>query len=319
MLTKELEIKQNFHEAGKFRQQQKTRKGDDRAFVEMEQLKTLWFNTGTRCNLQCDNCYIESSPTNDALVFITKKEVDSYLNEIEELKLDTSTISFTGGEPFLNKEIMPILEECLRRGFDVLVLTNAYRAIDKHLKTLYLLNETYPGKLTLRVSLDHYTKDIHEQERGKKTFDKTIATIKEMVAHGLTISLAGRSLANESRFDALQGYQQLMDQHDIELTVSTGENIVIFPEMSTSKDVPEITTGCWEILNVHPHQQMCAHERMVVKRKGAETPVVLACTLIAYDPQFEMGTTLKESFNRIYLNHPYCAQFCVLGGASCSG
>jgi len=63
---------------------------------------------------------------------------------------------------------------------------------------------------------------------------------------------------------------------------------------------------------------MCAHERMVVKRKGATHPVVLPCTLIAYDKDFELGITLEESFQRVYLNHPYCAQFCVLGGASCS-
>jgi hypothetical protein len=94
--------------------------------------------------------------------------------------------------------------------------------------------------------------------------------------------------------------------------------MVIFPEMSTSKDVPEITTACWDILGVHPHQQMCATERMVVKRKGSEKPVVLPCTLIAYDEAFELGHSLKESFKRVYLNHPYCAQFCVLGGASCS-
>ena len=180
------------------------------------------------------------------------------------------------------------------------------------------MNENFPEKLRLRISLDHYTQEIHEQERGPKTFDLTLTTIKKLSDSGINISIAGRSLANESRFEALQGYQQLLNEYEINLTVSRGENIVIFPEMSTTKDVPEITTGCWNILDVHPHQQMCAHERMVVKRKGAESPVVLACTLIAYDEQFELGTTLKESFQRVYLNHPYCAQFCVLGGASCS-
>ena len=93
---------------------------------------------------------------------------------------------------------------------------------------------------------------------------------------------------------------------------------MIFPEMTTDQDVPEITTDCWDILNVKAEHQMCASERMVVKRKGTDIPVVLPCTLIAYDEQFELGTTLKESFQKVYLNHPYCAQFCVLGGASCS-
>jgi hypothetical protein len=63
---------------------------------------------------------------------------------------------------------------------------------------------------------------------------------------------------------------------------------------------------------------MCASSRMVVKRKGAAAPAVLACTLLPYDPQFEMGATLAEAARSVALNHPHCAKFCVLGGASCS-
>jgi hypothetical protein len=63
---------------------------------------------------------------------------------------------------------------------------------------------------------------------------------------------------------------------------------------------------------------MCASARMVVKRKDAASPVVLACTLLAYDPQFELGRTLREAAQPVLLNHPYCASFCVLGGAACS-
>jgi hypothetical protein len=58
---------------------------------------------------------------------------------------------------------------------------------------------------------------------------------------------------------------------------------------------------------------------MVIKRKGAAGPVVVACTLLPYDPQFELGSTLAEASRAVALNHPFCAQFCVLGGASCSG
>jgi hypothetical protein len=63
---------------------------------------------------------------------------------------------------------------------------------------------------------------------------------------------------------------------------------------------------------------MCATSRMVVKRKGAERPAVLACTLVAYDPQFELGATLRDAARAVPLNHPHCARFCVIGGALCS-
>lgn len=318
MLTKEQEIKENFHAVGKFTDKKKTAKGEDRAFVELDSLETLWFNTGTRCNLECVNCYIESSPYNDELVYISTSEVESYLNEIASLKLSTQQIAFTGGEPFLNPDMLPIMELCLQRGFHVLVLTNAYRAIDKHIVKLDTLNKAYPEKITLRVSLDHHSKEIHEEQRGPKTFDRTLRTMRTLAGHGFDVAIAGRSLAGEGQIKALQNYQRTLNNYNIEVDVSNGENIVIFPEMSTENNVPEITTGCWDILNVKPQQQMCASERMIIKRKGSDHPVVMPCTLIAYDDQFELGETLTESFKKVYLNHPYCAQFCVLGGASCS-
>jgi hypothetical protein len=88
--------------------------------------------------------------------------------------------------------------------------------------------------------------------------------------------------------------------------------------MEAGRDVPEITTSCWGILHKAPDDVMCASARMVVKRKGAESSAVLACTLLAYDPQFELGRTLREAAQAVLLNHPYCASFCVLGGAACS-
>ncbi|MBO6523849.1 MAG: radical SAM protein [Balneolaceae bacterium] len=318
MLLREQKIQKNFHKDGKFVDEQTTAKGEDRAYVDLVKLETLWINTGTRCNLACENCYIESSPTNDELSFITFDEVKNYLDEIEKLNLGTTNISFTGGEPFLNKEIIPTLTLCLDRGFNVLVLTNAYRAIDKHFRVLDELNRIHPGKLRLRISLDHYTQDTHEKERGPKTFERTLNTMKTLFDLDFNLSIAGRSLIDESPNEALEGYQHLINNYQLELNLSNGDNIVIFPEMSPEKNVPEITTACWDILNVHPHQQMCAHERMIVKRKGDKHPVVLPCTLIAYDENFILGQTLEESFQRVYLNHPYCAQFCVLGGGSCS-
>jgi hypothetical protein len=88
--------------------------------------------------------------------------------------------------------------------------------------------------------------------------------------------------------------------------------------MEPRSDVPEITEKCWDILGSSPQDLMCSHSRMVVKRKGADHPVVLACTLIAYDSQFELGRTLQDAARRVWLNHPSCAKFCVLGKSSCS-
>ncbi|MDH3970057.1 MAG: radical SAM protein, partial [Rhodospirillales bacterium] len=88
----------------KFRDPDRTADGQKRASVALGALETLWFNTGTLCNLTCSHCYIDSSPTNDSLVYLSATEVIGYLDEIAADGLPTREIGFTGGEPFMNPE-----------------------------------------------------------------------------------------------------------------------------------------------------------------------------------------------------------------------
>ena len=69
----------------KFKDVMVTAKGEQRAHVALKSLETLWFNTGTLCNIACLTCYIESSPRNDALSYLTLDEVTAYLDEIAAL------------------------------------------------------------------------------------------------------------------------------------------------------------------------------------------------------------------------------------------
>src|SRR6202162_6478668 len=116
----------------KFREPFVTTKGETRAKVALRALATLWFNTGTLCNITCRNCYIESSPRNDRLAYLTVAEMRPYLDEIERDRWGTQEIGFTGGEPFMNPQIIAMLEECLGRGFRPLVLTNGLSPIQRH-------------------------------------------------------------------------------------------------------------------------------------------------------------------------------------------
>ncbi len=113
------------------------------------------------------------------------------------------------------------------------------------------------------------------------------------------------------------GYARLFAAEGLELDAQDSADLVLFPEMDETEDVPEITVDCWEILGVEPSAMMCATSRMVVKRRGRASPAVVSCTLLPYDPRFELGCTLSDALGPVRLNHPYCARFCVLGGASC--
>ena len=295
-----------------------TAKGDRRAAVRLSGLRTLWFNTGTVCNLACRNCYIESSPTNDRLAYLTVAEVRDYLDEIERDRLPTEEIGFTGGEPFMNPELLDMVEECLSRGYRVLVLTNAMKPMQKVASRLLEVNRRLGAGLTVRVSLDHHSAALHEEERGPKTFQPTLDGLVWLARNGLRVTVAGRTMWGESEAAERDGYRQLFAANGIPVDARSPAELVLFPEMDAQSDVPEITEACWGILHLSPESVMCASSRMVVKRKDADRPAVLACTLLPYDEQFELGATLKDASRAVPLNHPHCAKFCVLGGASCS-
>ncbi|MFQ5985252.1 MAG: radical SAM protein [Alphaproteobacteria bacterium] len=302
----------------KFRDPDVTAKGEKRASVPFRTLKTLWFNTGTLCNLTCRNCYIESSPRNDRLVYITAAEVEAFLDEIAGGGWPTDEIGFTGGEPFMNPDIIPMLEAGLARGFRVLVLTNAMRPMMKLKVPLLDLKERFPSRLVVRVSLDHYTEALHEVERGYHAWAPTLEGLKWLARNGFTVHVAGRTCWGEAEARARLGYARLFAEHGIPIDARNPVTLVLFPEMDERLDVPEITESCWGILGVEPDSIMCASSRMVVKRKGEGRAKVVSCTLLPYDERFEMGHTLAEAAQTVKLNHPHCARFCVLGGGSCS-
>lgn len=304
----------------KFRDPDFTADGQRRASVSLRRLDTLWFNTGTLCNIECRHCYIESSPANDRLAYLSAAEVSGYLDEIAALRLGTRQIGFTGGEPFVNAEILDMLEDALTRGFEVLVLTNAMRPMMRPpvRRGLDRLRERFGDRLALRVSLDHHDRELHDLERGPGSYAVALEGMRWLAERGFAMSVAGRTCWGETEADARRGYAELFAAEAIPVSAEDPAQLVLFPEMDASLDVPEITVDCWGILGVDPASMMCASSRMVVRRKRADRPVVLSCTLIPYDPRFELATTLADALGDVKLEHPHCARFCVLGGGSCS-
>ena len=302
----------------KFQDPMVTAKGDTRASVELTHPETLWFNTGTLCNIECVNCYIESSPKNDRLVYLTTPEVVDYLDQLEARDWGVREIGFTGGEPFMNPDMIDMAEAALARGYDVLILTNAMRPMMRKTMRAGLerLVATYGRKLTLRISLDHWSAPYHDEERGAGAFEKSLTGMRWLRDTGIRMTVAGRTMWHEDDGSARAGYAELYAREGFDIDAQNPGETVLFPEMDESVDVPEITTACWDILNKSPREVMCSSSRMVVKRKGAASPAVLACTLLPYDPQFELGTTLQEAERPVQLNHPHCAKFGGLGGAS---
>ena len=310
-------IKNSLLEKAKFNNLDTTKTGERRASVRLKGLKTLWFNTGTLCNLTCKNCYIESSPTNDRLVYLTSREVVAFLDELGSSKPVMVEVAFTGGEPFMNPDFLEMITECAERGHRVMILTNAMRPMMKCEAALLNLQARFAHLITMRVSLDHYTPFLHDLYRGDRAFETALMGLKWLSDNGFNVHIAGRTVWDETEKMLRSGFECLCNRENIAVDAFDAAQLMLFPEMDETLDVPEITEACWSVLGVNPDDMMCATSRMIVKRKGALKPTVLPCTLLPYDTELELGNTLKNAEKTVRLNHPHCYRFCVLGGGSC--
>ncbi len=315
--TSRIHVDQRGVDPVKFRDPDVTVKGQRRARVPFEAYETVWFNTGTLCNIACHNCYIDSSPKNDQLVYLTRAEVARFLDEAAHFSERPSQIGFTGGEPFMNPDMLGMLEDCFAYGFSALVLTNAMRPMQRFKAQLQALNERFPKLLSLRVSLDHFEQQGHDEIRGLRSWERAIEGLTWLSTRGFDISVAARKIYTLDEAEARAGYARLFAELGLDVNASDPAKLVLFPEMVPDDDVVEISEGCWDILGMRPSEVMCSSSRMVLKRKGSAEPIVVACTLIPYSAAFEMGTTLDQARATVTLNHRHCSRFCVLGKASC--
>ena len=174
----------------KFSDPDVTAKGETRASVGWTGLKTLWLNTGTLCNIECTNCYIQSSPRNDRLVYLSRSDVRQFLDEIDQ----PIEIGITGGEPFMCPDILHIMEDVLSDGHSLLLLTNAMRPMmrPRIQQGLDRLAAHYGERMVLRVSLDSHDPAIHDAERGEGAFKEACKGLKWLGERAVQVAIAGR-------------------------------------------------------------------------------------------------------------------------------
>jgi predicted phosphodiesterase len=296
----------------------RTARGEPHATVPLTSLETLWFNTGTRCNIACEGCYIESSPRNDRLLYLARADFDRFLDEAAARHPELAEIGFTGGEPFLNPETPAMIATALERGYRALVLTNAMRPMQRHLATLRRLAAAHGKRLVLRVSLDHHGAAGHDRLRGAGSFAFCLAGLAALAGTGAALAVAARFPPGEDEGAWRAGFAALFAAHGLAIDAFDPAGLVLFPELAGQADPPEVGATCWRALSLRGRRVMCETSRMVVHRRGEAAPRVVACTLQPYEAGFDLGADLASAARPVTLNHPYCARFCVFGAASCT-
>jgi predicted phosphodiesterase len=280
------------------------------ATVAFEQLETFWVNTGTRCNLACEGCYIESSPRNDSLAYFRRSDLAALLATAPPT---LATVGFTGGEPFLNPDLPAMLDDVLARGLSALVLTNAMRPMRRHEAALTRLRRDHGTRLALRVSLDHFTPDGHEALRGPGSFAPALSGLAWLAAEGFSPSVAARLPAGEDAEAWRENFAALFAVHGLPIDATDPASVVLFPELH-GEPPPAIPEPAYRALVASGIKPMCATSRMAILPRDG-TPTLAACTLL---PDRRMGSTLAEAAAPITLDHPHCARFCLYGAASCA-
>ncbi len=291
----------------------RTPEGDLRGFIQAHGLEEVWFHTGTACNLACPFCLEGSKPGDNRLQLARFDEVKPFIDEA--ISLGVQQFSFTGGEPFINKDIVRILNAALQHR-PCLVLTNATEPLIKRLHQLEpLLKRPHP--LHFRVSLDHFDAMQHDQGRGRGMFAHALEGMRKLYRMGFSLSLANQVIPNMEAEEVATRFSEVLEAAGLPGDLPRIE----FPEFhppKTEVNVPKITTHCMITYQTEKTRQqfMCAFSRMVVKINGRMH--VYACTLVDDDPDYALAETLADSLQvPVSMKHHRCYS-CFRFGASCS-
>lgn len=287
--------------------------GDRRGYIQPHGLRELWFHTGTACNLACPFCLEGSKPGDRRLARVSFNDVRPFIDEA--IALGVAQLSFTGGEPFIVKDLIRILNYALDRA-PCLVLTNGVDAVAKRIEKLAPLSRKTHG-LALRVSIDYADAARHDEGRGAGNFVNAWHALELLHRTGFRVSIARQMERGEDTAAVDCAYRAQCQAHGLPEDI----RIVPFPDFGTPgshAEVPAITESCMTTYHTEATRRefMCAYSKMVVKRNGRMR--VYACTLVDDDPAYDQGGSLGKSLGtRVMLRHHRCFS-CFKFGASCS-
>ncbi len=285
--------------------------GDARGYIDSYELREVWFHTGTACNLACAFCLEGSKPGDSRLGLVRLNDVKPHIEAA--LALGVRQFSFTGGEPFLARDIVGILALASSHR-PCLVLTNGTEALRNRITEMDILR-TSP--ISFRISLDHYEAQIHDLGRGQGNFVKAIHGLKMLYDRGFAISVARHIWPDEDRQATEAAFAALFRKNGLPEDLT----LVAFPDFAppgASPDVPFVTTDCMTRHQTMDSRRdfMCGFSRMIVKQDGKMR--VYACTLTDDDGDYDLGGSLAETINRrVSMKHHRCYS-CFAYGASCS-
>ncbi len=281
-------------------------------YAELSALDELWFQvSGTLCNLECVHCFISCSPKNQSFGFLSLATVRAVLEESKQHGV--KEYYFTGGEPFLNKELVSILETTLLYG-PATVLTNGTVLKTEWLERLRAAEQSSVYCLEFRVSIDGPTAEINDPIRGERTFERAMKGVQMLVEYGfLPIITMTRTWSDEEDGDVLSKFREVLQQHGY-----TRARLKILPRLKIGAEETrscgyepseKITAAMME--GYDQSQLVCNHSRLISDRGVHVCPILLEAS------DSLLGKTLAEALKPFPLTHGACFT-CYQYGSICT-
>jgi sulfatase maturation enzyme AslB (radical SAM superfamily) len=274
-------------------------------------LDTVWFQVaGTLCNLRCRHCFISCGPTNRSHDYMTRDSIRAHLRDAASLGV--RDVYFTGGEPFLHRELLGILEDSLRTA-PTSVLTNATLIEPGTARDLAALDRGSRYSLEMRVSLDGLTPETNDPLRGEGTFAETVRGMTRLAEVGfLPIVTVAQTWSDAEDRERRAAFHELLRREGI-----ARPRVKILPLFRIGREASRTRGYAPAEFLTHGHMEgydpwllQCSTSRMVTSRG------VYVCPILIDEPGAHMGATLAETLRPFPLAYGAC-HTCWATGASC--
>jgi uncharacterized Fe-S cluster-containing radical SAM superfamily protein len=285
---------------------------DPTARIRLDHLDALWFQVaGTLCNLECAHCFISCSPTNRTFGLLDLETFRAAL--AEGLALGVREVYFTGGEPFLHRDLVTMLAESVAV-VPTTVLTNGMLLRDDTIQRLARARDASRYSLELRISIDGPDAPTNDAIRGEGSFARAIDGVRRLAAAGfLPILTCTRTWPIEEEEGVLHRFRTAMVEAGCERPrIKVLPALAIGAEAERSGGYAEDERVSQSMLaTIDPSTLVCSSARIVTERG------VWVCPILLDSPEARMGSTLAQSLGEYPLDHGACTT-CWAHGAICS-
>lgn len=186
-------------------------------YWERNHIQKMHIELTYRCNFRCVHCY--NTTHGGAATELTTEEWRSALDQLADM--GCYLLTFTGGEVFVRKDVVPILQHACDRGFTFRLNTNG-SLIDE--KMLEKLEPMRPFLQSFDVSFYGAEAEVHDtlaQRPG--SYNNTMRAIRLLIE--AKMNLVAKFVTMRDNFDGIQKFEDDMSRLGVRHVVHTGSLI----------------------------------------------------------------------------------------------